>query len=113
MGIFKAVKDTAKAGWNAMNKYQKIKFVSRMMCSLGSGFIGGTFINRYFDQDVDFGAVEKATVFVTSYGLSLAAGNAAADAIDKLVDACEELHGAFAGEPTEEAEDLDKMEETL
>lgn len=113
MGIIKAVKDTVKAGWNAMNKYQKIKFVSRIMCSLGSGFICGTFINHYFEEDTDFGTVERAAVFVTGYGLSLAAGDTAANAIDKLVDACEGLHDAFAGEPIENAEDLGETEEAL
>lgn len=110
MGLFKAI---GKA-WKEQSIYNKIKIVQRIACSLGGGFLGGTILAHYFDDDGNMGVVDNVCTGVFVYGLSLGAAKFAADNIDHLVDSVEDLADMWNGKaPEDVTETTDEFEEIV
>jgi len=109
MALFSAIKKELdkKSVWD------KAKIANHILCTIGGGMIAGSYLNNYYEHDVDFGMFEKVTVFTTVYGLSIAGSQLASQKIDELIDACHELRDGLKVEMAEETEKPEKAEDEL
>lgn len=105
----KGIFGTLKEAWESIDGYDKAKFLTRILCMFGSGCIGGEFLNRYYEDSVDFGIVEKVAVFTTVYGVSSGMGVYAGNQLCKTIDAVKAIRTGM----TLETEEVTEKEEQL
>lgn len=86
MGMFTLI----KAGWKSQTKAEKIKCVVNLVCSLGGGIVGNKV--RDICAPTATNKLEKTALFLTSWGVGGAIGDAAGHYFGEAIDACFQLN---------------------